>query len=444
MKTIYASQTGARLDSDVIRGGGTDDTEYLQRALDEAKDGGSVHLIMDGAALVRGLDVYSNTTIECPTPACGFFLKEGSDRAVIWNKHWSLDERPDCNITLLGGTYNQNRMQQRRQTDAFPEREVLTTWDGAEYGKAYLTMGLQFVGVEHLTIRGIHIRDTQTYGLLVTNWKWCVIEDVHVAQPHLFHAQNQDGMHFLGPGQYLTIRNVGGQAGDDFIGIGADENDRTASITDVSIDGVFLDDADQGIRLLCAHEGWMDRIAIRNVFGTYRSFGFFLDPFFAGSEGGRYGSVTIENVDLRQTGVDYDYTSNFLFRVGGNWDRLTLRDVRANRPLDGRTLLQVGSFYPERVWPTRIGALTLENLTVTEGELIENIVELRDCEAGRILIRDAYVQRKRRGGALIRRHENVKVRELAVEGLTAENLEALARDDAEGQEPPAARDVRLD
>jgi hypothetical protein len=34
--TILASETGARLDSDVRRGGGSDDTRFLQQALDRA------------------------------------------------------------------------------------------------------------------------------------------------------------------------------------------------------------------------------------------------------------------------------------------------------------------------------------------------------------------------------------------------------------------------
>ena len=69
---IYASEVAA-LDSDVYTGGGTDDTAALQKALDLAKDGDGVYLIMDGAALISQLRVYSNTTIECLTKDCGFY-----------------------------------------------------------------------------------------------------------------------------------------------------------------------------------------------------------------------------------------------------------------------------------------------------------------------------------------------------------------------------------
>ena len=84
-KTVLASEI-APLDSDVIHGGGTDDTAALQQVLDLAKDRSQgIHLIMAGAALVRGLKVYSNTTIECRSAACWFYLADRSDCPVIQN-----------------------------------------------------------------------------------------------------------------------------------------------------------------------------------------------------------------------------------------------------------------------------------------------------------------------------------------------------------------------
>ena len=59
IKKFVASECGAVLDSDVKNGGGTDDTAVLQGILDMAqKDGVGVHLVMDGAALITGLEVY--------------------------------------------------------------------------------------------------------------------------------------------------------------------------------------------------------------------------------------------------------------------------------------------------------------------------------------------------------------------------------------------------
>ena len=80
---IYASDI-AKLDSSVINGGGTDVTDLLQAVLDKAPEYGRLHLIMDGAALVRGLKVHDNTTIECMDKSCGFYLADNSDCAVLF------------------------------------------------------------------------------------------------------------------------------------------------------------------------------------------------------------------------------------------------------------------------------------------------------------------------------------------------------------------------
>ena len=108
MRTYYASKY-AILDSDVVFGGGTDDTASLQALLDKAKTEGGIRLIMDGAALVHGLKLHSNTTIECLGANCGFYLQDHANRPILTNAEWNLkDSRPTRNIRLLGGTYNHN------------------------------------------------------------------------------------------------------------------------------------------------------------------------------------------------------------------------------------------------------------------------------------------------------------------------------------------------
>src|SRR5688572_11342947 len=62
---VRASEVGAALDSDLINGGGGDDTDVLQSVLNRAADGSRVHLVIDGPTLVSGLNVFGNTTVEC-------------------------------------------------------------------------------------------------------------------------------------------------------------------------------------------------------------------------------------------------------------------------------------------------------------------------------------------------------------------------------------------
>lgn len=94
------------------------------------------------------------------------------------------------------------------------------------------------------------------------------IENTWIELENEIPLGNQDGFHFWGPGQFLIMRNVGGRTEDDFMNIGPDERDGLSSITDVLIDGVFLDHAWQGIRLLSRMSGRLDRVTVRNVTGT--------------------------------------------------------------------------------------------------------------------------------------------------------------------------------
>ena len=71
---VKASEVGALLDSNLVTGGGHDDTPILQNVLDRAKSGNAVQLVIDGPALISGLNVYGHTTIEC-TAGAGLYLK---------------------------------------------------------------------------------------------------------------------------------------------------------------------------------------------------------------------------------------------------------------------------------------------------------------------------------------------------------------------------------
>jgi hypothetical protein len=113
---VIASEAGAKLDSDVTKGGGTDDTALIQSILDRAPKLGSLKLVADGAILVKGLKVHSNTTIECVTSDCGFFLADHADQPIIRNADPSATERKNRNITFLGGNYNGNSAKQTHIT----------------------------------------------------------------------------------------------------------------------------------------------------------------------------------------------------------------------------------------------------------------------------------------------------------------------------------------
>jgi len=364
-KIIFASQTGAKLDSNVISGGGTDDTKIIQSILDKAPEMGNLHLIMDGAALIGGLNIHSNTTIECLNSSCGFFLAPQSNRSVLQNANPTVSgERKDKNILLLGGTYNQNCKEQLHHVKG----QDFIGNVGNNMEKWVIAM--EFYGVENLTMRDVTIRDQRTFAMLLANWFRVVMENISIDLPGHMNGQNQDGIHFFGPGQFLTMRNIQGGSGDDFIALAPDEYDLISNITDVIIDGVFLNNADQGIRLLSRAKGKLDRVIIKNVTGTYRSFGFYIDPWFKG-DGGNFGNIVFDTINLSQSAPNYNYTTPFLFRLGGKIESLTLKNIQHHNPSDARSLIDVG-------WPssdkhhdtsnTHVESMVIDGLHIFESD----------------------------------------------------------------------------
>ena len=124
----------------------------------------------------------------------------------------------------------------------------------------HINMGFKFCGVKNLTLRNIRTVDQRIYAMFFACFEHVLIENVAVDLPNGMDAQNQDGLHFQGPGRDLVIRNIRGCSGDDFLALTPDEFDFESSITDVLIDGVYLENADQGVRLLSRHNGRLDRV----------------------------------------------------------------------------------------------------------------------------------------------------------------------------------------
>ncbi len=421
----------AALDSNVYTGGGTDDTEALQHVLDTAKDGDGVWLVMDGAALVRGLKLYSNTTIECLSKDCGFFLAEQSNCAVVTNADWDDYQIRTRNITLLGGTYNQDCLRQ----EPFTLGDHIMFAGGTHYeahNRKY-TFGIEFYGIEHLLVRDVSIRNFKKYAFAVGCFKNVTVENCWLDLPDRRNANNQDGFHFWGPGQFLTVRNVGGCVGDDFMNIAPDERDKVSSITDVLVDGIFLDDADQAIRLLTRDKGRLDRVTIRNVIGSYRSFGFFINPWFLDETLGNFGRIFIENVDLKSSKPNYTYRKPMLFSIGGNLESIVLKNVRSHSEYDARTLFELGSVYhdpnceQQQIYGDKqhLGTVIIEDLLVTANEDDPTGTSyITVCEnIDRLLLKNVKILKKQQpNGTLLELSERGHIDTLILENIYTEGV----------------------
>ncbi|MBR4748157.1 MAG: hypothetical protein IK083_01110 [Abditibacteriota bacterium] len=421
--SVYYASKYARLDSDVVKGGGTDDTAALQALLDMASDGAPLKLVMDGAALVTGLTVWPNTTIECVNPACGFFLKDDSNCAIIRNKHASFNSSPearDKNISLIGGTWNHNAKGQKHDVPC-PEDELsIYKQNDSDYIPSKWVMAFELYGVENLLMKDMTIRNQRTFTALIANYEFVNVENINIILDDYMHANNQDGFHFFGPGRFLNITNMTGTSGDDFIAIAPDERDGVSSITDVMIDGVHLNNADQGIRLLCQGKGELDRVLIKNVTGTFKGFGFIINPWFEGT-GGNYRNIVIDTVDLHCTSIEYDYMKPFLFKLGGNIDDLVLRNIHYHGD-EPHYIVTTGGHYMRSLPsdannPTHIKMLTIEDLYVYDDRKTHTYFDIADT-IDHLVIRNFQVAGSMPGNALFRMNDNASVENMFIDGLT--------------------------
>ena len=440
IKTIYASSV-ARLDSNVYMGGGTDDTAVLQAVLDEAGETCGVHLIMDGAALVRSLKLHSNTTIECLNKDCGFFQMPQSNQALIRCGDLHFPEVQVRNVTLLGGSYNQDC---ENQEYAHADFNVYEPGDFPYPGVVYDDHGpytLDLFGVHHLHIDGVTLRNFKSYAVCIDHFEHVTIENtwLELDKPGI---PNQDGFHFFGPGRFLTIRNVGGRCGDDFMNIGSDERDRVSSITDVLIDGVFLDHATQAIRLLARYGGSIERVSIRNVSGTYRNFGFYICPWYMDHHSGKISDVLIENINLVSEEYDYDYRDRMLFCIAGIVENLTIQNVRHKASADKRTLVEFGSpyysmdeyrKYIELVRRQKLKAITIQNVTILEDETspadTDYFVVYSHVDS--LILKDITILKdvRENNGCLIRFKEEGTIGTLVAQQIFTKGLQTMISDE---------------
>lgn len=461
MKKIIASEI-AVLDSNVHTGGGTDATEKLQMALDTAKSGDGVHLIMDGAALIRGLKLHSNTIIECISDDCGFFMADHTNRPILTNADWALKGKGNKNITIIGGTYNHNCTKQEHDVPAseYPNPVGEMTPEYADIHRVYL---MEFYGIENFRLDGVTFKNQRTYTFTMGNFKNVIIENSSIDMAEHVHPSNQDGYHFFGPGQFLTMRNLRGCTGDDFINLAPDEMDGKSPITDVIIDGIFFDNVCQGIRMLSEKDGLLDRITVRNVTGTYRMFGFSIIPFITGNTFGNVGDLYFENIDLRQIPETYHYTPMQFFGAGGNIKSLTLKNVRFHNPVRDSLVFDIGrpfffapdelaqeeiekfnidmSLYPVKDWmpdkqyrPT-IGTLTIDGLQIDCDEVLDNknYIELR-YNFDNVILKNIQVFREGNStpsGCLVKLANEAKIGNLILEDIFAEKLESILSADDE-------------
>jgi hypothetical protein len=315
-----ASRSGAAMNSDLRQGGGTDDTAALQAVLDQGANR-PVHLYIDGAALVSGLNVYSNTVIDCSNGG-GLYLKDGSRRAILRNAHRSRGAIRDTRITVRNCFLNGNRWHQlggpvpELAGTAFADLPNNLEADGTPLS------GLQFLGVNDLTFEGVTLWNVRAFGAMIGNASQIDIRNVTVDTGAELGDErnyfNTDGIHFYGPIRYVTIDGGKFRTADDALSFTANDSNTDdltvhndfgpyvgqGPITDVAVNNVLLMDAGWGIRFLSSNQR-IDRVTVSNVTGTLRgAYAVNISHYQNAASIGNFGSISVSNVNVEYSTPD--------------------------------------------------------------------------------------------------------------------------------------------
>ena len=343
-KTVFLlSQYGAVSDADVSMNSvtfGTDNTEAIQKVLDKAKQT-PITVYWDGKYSIKGLIVYSNTTI-IASAGCGAILRNHSDKSILMNAAQTFGSNKDSNIVIIGGIWNGN----------YYNPEIPK---GAQ-SKGTRTEGLnacfRFYGVDNLIVRDAKLFKPATYALAAANITHVVYENllVDVGPNPLI---NNDGLHIDGNSQYGVIRHCIINSHDDGIGLNADdlynhwykptEGDPSKSsfysekcagpISDILIDDITFNSTLFGIRILSGASR-IDRITMRNIKGYTQGYAVVVDNYqhdpaivsYAGP--GNIGTLNFEDFDVAINRGEIHMPNESVINVTTNVEQLIFHNIK--------------------------------------------------------------------------------------------------------------------
>jgi hypothetical protein len=266
---LVSSLAGIHQNSNVTSGGGTDDTATIQAALNAGPF--PLILVQDGASLITGLNVNSNTTIQCSNSSCGFYAANSANQSMFRNANRSGSVISDHDITFDNGTYNGNTANQSGKYDA--------------NGAPRCCMSL--FGVKNIEVKNLTTLKAPYAGVEFGNY-----QNVNVHDCTFTSADNTtletSGVDVRGPGTNATLKNLTILCGDDAIGVNA--RDYTGivnvgpyilggTITNLTIDTINFQNTWSGIDLIpdAGHGYTVNDVYIQNLSGSVQNYALYLN-----------------------------------------------------------------------------------------------------------------------------------------------------------------------
>ena len=225
-------------------------------------------------------------------------LAPQSNCPMLENRTYRAGTGTNVFVAVTGGIWDMDNQNQRGNFMQDPElaKSAPTKFDP----DFFIGMSMRFCHVDHLTVRGVTVRNPVNYGIEFGHVSYVTADDVtfdyRQGNPTLL---NMDGLHFDGFCHHLRITNLRGTCYDDMIALNA--NDGTCSpeegpISDVDIDGLYCDYCHSAVRLLSA-DAPVSRVTIRNVHGNfYVSAVWLTHHFWDRPAPGRFDDIVISDI----------------------------------------------------------------------------------------------------------------------------------------------------
>jgi hypothetical protein len=260
---------GIHQNSNVTTGGGTDDTSIIQAALVAGPF--PLTLVQDGASLITGLDVYSNTTIQCSNSSDGFYAANSANQSMFRNKNRSGSVISDNNITFDNGTYNGNTANQSGRYDA----------DGTPRSC------ISLFGVQNIVVKNLTTLKAPYAGVEFGNYNNVSIHDCTFTSADNTTLETS-GVDVRGPGTVATLKNLTILCGDDSIGVntrnyGGSPNVGPyilgGTITNLVIDTINFQNSWSGIDLIPdgTNSYTLNDVYVQNLSGTVQNYALYLN-----------------------------------------------------------------------------------------------------------------------------------------------------------------------
>jgi len=263
---------------------------------------------------------------------------------------------PTENIEIEGGIWNFNNKGQNPNPLSSGKYEP----------EGYSGIGFLFYNVRNFRLSSLTLKDPVNFAVTLDTVSYFSVEnitfDFNEGNPY---QSNMDGIHLNGNCHHGHIEKLFGTCYDDTVALNAEEGSR-GPISDITVRGIYTENAYSAVRLLCASpECAVRNIRISDVRGTFYHFGICFMRAYNTGKRGVFENITIDNFcggkssrDLVKYPEVHDYRKYALIDIETGCDikNLTVRDVHRREFTD-----------PE------VPTIQIARNTVIENLILENI-----------------------------------------------------------------------